>query len=41
MFSTIPTNVPTPITTYALFFDGDYITNDQMNDKRFIKLLEK
>lgn len=34
-------NAPTPITTYALFFDGDYITNEQMNDKKFLKLLEK
>lgn len=34
-------NAPTPITTYALFVDGDYLTNGQMNDKRFIKLLEK
>ena len=34
-------NAPTPITTYALFSDGDYLTNEQMNDKRFIKLLEK
>lgn len=34
-------NAPTPITTYALFFDGIYITNEQMNDKRFLKLLEK
>ncbi len=34
-------NAPTPITTYALFFDGNYITNEQMNDKRFLKLLEK
>ncbi len=34
-------NAPTPITTYALFSDGDYITNEQMNDKRFLKLLEK
>lgn len=33
-------NAPTPITTYALFFDGNYITNEQMNDKRFLKLLE-
>ena len=33
-------NAPTPITTYALFLDGDYLTNEQMNDKRFIKLLE-
>lgn len=34
-------NAPTPITTYALFFDGEYLTNEQMNDTRFIKLLEK
>ena len=33
-------NAPTPVTTYALFLDGDYITNEQMNDKRFLKLLE-
>lgn len=32
-------SVPTPITTYALFFDGNYMTNEQMNDKRFLKLL--
>lgn len=32
-------NAPTPITTYALFFDGAYVTNEQMNDKRFLKLL--
>ena len=34
-------NAPTPITTYAMFAGGDYLTNEQMNDKRFIKLLEK
>lgn len=34
-------NVPTPITTYALFYNGDYLTNEQMNDKRFLKLLSK
>ena len=34
-------NAPTPITTYALFFDGKYLTNEQMNDKRFLKLIEK
>ena len=34
-------SVPTPITTYALFFDGEYLTNEQMNDKRFLKLLGK
>lgn len=32
-------NVPTPITTYALFHDGVYLTNEQMNDKRFLKLI--
>ena len=34
-------NAPTPITTYALFYDGAYVTNEQMNDKRFLKLLSK
>lgn len=32
-------NAPTPITTYALFCDGDYVTNEQMNDKKFLKLV--
>lgn len=32
-------NAPTPVTTYALFSDGKYLTNEQMNDKRFLKLL--
>lgn len=34
-------SAPTPITTYALFYNGKYITNEQMNDKRFLKLLSK
>ncbi len=33
-------NAPTPITTYALFHNGEYLSNEQMNDKRFLKLLE-
>ncbi len=33
-------NAPTPVTTYALFFNGEYLTNEQMNDKRFLKLIE-
>lgn len=33
-------NAPTSITTYALFLNGNYITNEQMNDKRFLKLLD-
>lgn len=32
-------NLPTPITTYALFYDGDYITNEQMNDAKFLKMI--
>ena len=31
-------NAPTPITNYALFHDGEYVTNEQMNDKKFLKL---
>ena len=27
-----------PITNYALFYDGEYVTNEQMNDKKFLKL---
>ena len=34
-------NVPTPITTYALFCDGEYVTNEQMNDKKFLKLVSR
>ena len=34
-------NAPTPITTYALFCDGDYITNEQMNGTKFLKLVSK
>lgn len=33
-------NAPIPVTTYALFYNGEYLTNEQMNDKRFIKLLD-
>ncbi|MCR4855261.1 MAG: YoaP domain-containing protein [Erysipelotrichaceae bacterium] len=32
-------NAPTPVTNYALFCDGEYLTNEQMNDKKFLKLL--
>ena len=34
-------NAPTPVTTYALFKDGDYISNEQMNEARFLKLVGK
>ena len=32
-------NAPTPITTYALFYNGKYLTNEQMNDTKFLKLV--
>lgn len=31
-------SAPTPVTTYALFYDGEYLTNEQMNDTKFLKL---
>ena len=34
-------NAPTPITTYALFRDGVYLTNEQMNEARFLKLVSR
>lgn len=34
-------NAPTPVTTYALFRDGEYLTNEQMNDTKFLKLAGK
>ncbi|SFQ25240.1 YoaP-like [Butyrivibrio proteoclasticus] len=34
-------NAPTPITTYSFFCDGEYVTNEQMNDKKFLKLIGK
>ena len=32
-------SAPTPNTTYALFRDGVYLTNEQLNDKKFLKLI--
>ena len=34
-------NAPTPITTYALFYNGVYLTNEQMNDTKFLKLVAR
>ena len=31
-------NAPTPLTTYALFYNGRYVTNEILNDKKFLKL---
>ncbi len=32
-------SAPTPVTTYALFYNGEYVTNEQMNDTKFLKLV--
>ena len=32
-------NAPTPVTNYALFHDGEYLTNEQMNDRKFLKMI--
>jgi len=34
-------NSPTPFTTYSLFYNGQFITNDILNEKKFIKILEE
>ncbi len=31
-------SAPTPVTTYALFYNGEYLTNEQMNDAKFLKI---
>lgn len=33
-------NAPTPITTYALFHEGIYLTNEVLNDKKFLKIAQ-
>lgn len=33
-------SVPTPVTTYALFYDGKYLTNEQMNVNKFLRLVK-
>lgn len=32
-------NAPTPITTYALFYNGEYLTNEVLSDKKFLKMI--
>lgn len=33
-------NAPTPVTTYALFHNGEYLTNEVLNDNKFLKLVQ-
>ena len=32
--------IPSPCTSYALFHDGDFLTNEQFNDKKFLKMVK-
>ncbi len=34
-------NAPSPVTNYALFYNGTYLTNEQMNEKKFLKLVSE
>lgn len=34
-------NAPAPFTTYSLFYNGNFITNDILNEKKFIKIIEQ
>lgn len=32
-------NAPTPVTNYALFLDGTYVTNEILSEKKFLKMI--
>ena len=34
-------NAPTPITNYALFCDGEYVSNEILSEKKFLKMIGK
>lgn len=34
-------NAPTPVTNYALFHNGTYVTNEILSDKKFLKMIGK
>ncbi|MCL2111345.1 MAG: YoaP domain-containing protein [Clostridiales bacterium] len=34
-------NAPAPFTSYSLFFDGEFVTNEILSDKKFEKLLSE
>lgn len=34
-------NAPSPVTSYALFHNGEYLTNEILSDKKFLKLIQK
>ena len=32
---------PSPCTSYAMFYNGKFLTNEQFNDKRFLKMVQQ
>lgn len=34
-------NAPAPFTTYSFFYNGEFITNEVLSDKKFIKFLDE
>ena len=34
-------NVPAPVTTYALFWDGQFLTQSIQSDKKFLALVDR
>lgn len=34
-------SVSSPCSTYAMFYNGSFLTNEQLNDKRFLKMLQQ
>lgn len=34
-------NAPTPFTTYSLFYDGKFVTNEILSEKRFLQIIEE
>lgn len=33
-------SAPSPCTTYAMFYNGEFLTNEQFNDKKFLKTVQ-
>lgn len=33
-------SVPTPFTTFSLFYDGEFVTHEILSEKKFLKILE-
>lgn len=34
-------SAPTPCTSYAMFYNGTWLTNEQFNDKKFLKMIQE